>query len=165
VFELHQKHDPLSTIKNVILLLMSLSKFGIFSNGLSRRADNCCVGTSVISTTSEEEDVETLIACFTSHFHHHKILFRAVAGCLVSLVGSTVMVLQQSLQVGGPYTVSLHLSFARQKAMVFKRCVSWVTHISFVFLLHLVLRKWQPPPPPLVALPLLHCSSHRNQDS
>jgi hypothetical protein len=65
--------------------------------------------------------------------------------CLVGLVGSTVMVLQQSLQVGGPYTVSLHLSFARQKvltsgkAMVFKRSVSGVFHISFVFLLHLIL--------------------------
>jgi hypothetical protein len=112
---------------------------------LSRRADNCCVGSSVILTTIEEEDMETLIACFTSHFHHHRILFRAVAGCLVGLVGSIVMVLQQSLQVGGPYTVSLHLSFARQKvltlvkAMVFKRCVSWVSHISFVFLLHLIL--------------------------
>jgi hypothetical protein len=49
VFELHQKHDPLSTIKNAILLLMSLSKLGIFSNGLSRKADNCFVGSSVIS--------------------------------------------------------------------------------------------------------------------
>jgi hypothetical protein len=74
------------------------------------------------------------------------------------------MVLQQSLQVGGPYTVSLHLSFARQKAMVFKRGVSWVSHIYFVFLLHLVLQKWQPPSPPLVLLLLLHCSFHRNQD-
>jgi len=143
---------------------------------LSRRADNCCVGSSVVLLTTieeeeEEEDVETLIACFTSHFHHHRILFRAVAGCLVSLVGSTAMVLQQSLQPGGPYTISLHLSFARQnvitsgKAMVFKRCVSWVSHLFCVFVALNFAHKWQPPPPPLVVLLLLlHCSSHRNQD-
>jgi hypothetical protein len=64
-------------------LYLSLVSFQMV---LSRRADNCWVGSSVILTTIEEEvDVETLMACFTSHFHHHRILFRAVAGCLVGL--------------------------------------------------------------------------------
>jgi hypothetical protein len=43
-------------------------------------------------------------------------------------------------------------------------CVLGLSHLFCVFVALNFAHKWQLPPPPLVVLLLLHCSSYRNQD-